>query len=155
MKIKRENCAWAAGFFDGEGSVSFVRYLSKASSGNVYQKYRLGMQAAQLDRELLDRLCQLTGLGVVCGTYDTTAGGFGKYRHYRWCVSSFEEIQAAIAMFWPWLSEKRRREVCLAVNSYVEQWRKFTPAQKRKSCAVEKWNRAKRFNGDRTRRQKL
>lgn len=39
--------------------------------------------------------------------------------YYRWQLHGFEEVQAAMAMLWPWLSEFKRQQLVQAVKTSV------------------------------------
>jgi hypothetical protein len=91
----REEMAWAAGFFEGEGNFS-----------------RKGLAVAQVNREPLDRLKEITGFGTIRGPYRNRGPIF------LWEINSFELIQAFVAMVWPWLSERRREQARKALARY-------------------------------------
>lgn len=97
--IEREQLAWAAGLFCGEGSI-----------------FRLGKNGgcialAMTDKESVDKFAKIVGMGNVRvrsnGNYKTV---------YDWRAARFEHVQATIALLWMWLSlEKRGSAVkCLA-----------------------------------------
>lgn len=52
--------AWAAGFFDGEGSIS-LRLTSRYQSGERKHSVTLECRVAQVDREPLEKLLELFG----------------------------------------------------------------------------------------------
>lgn len=70
--------AWAAGFFDGEGSLSIlILNWRKTQRGfNV----RVAAQCSQVIKEPLDKLCDLFG-GNVLGPYRNKSS---HKSHYRW-----------------------------------------------------------------------
>lgn len=55
----REERAWAAGFFDGEGWVG--------RNGRATHSIRITL--SQIDRVTLDRFCSAVGVGKVCGPF--------------------------------------------------------------------------------------
>jgi hypothetical protein len=105
---RREELAWAAGFFDGEGSVS--KYTTRR--GDKEYTY-LQMNCPQVEREVLDRFLAAVGVGVVYGPY-----GFQKYAppgsvwkpHWMWNARGFEQVQQVIATLWPWLGTVKREQ---------------------------------------------
>lgn len=89
--------AWAAGVFEGEGSFHAGRGV--------------GMKVAMTDEDVVRRFADVMGWRVY-GPYlqKESRPGWSKARkpifHAR--VDNFEQVQAAIAMFWPWLGVRRR-----------------------------------------------
>lgn len=96
LQINREELAWAAGFFDGEGCFGIDKRFSAPY-----------VRVSQKDRRALDRFVEVTGLGRVY-----FRNGNGKYRgdtHIHWiAISGFEQTQALGAMLWQWLSPVKR-----------------------------------------------
>src|SRR4051794_18112438 len=87
FKVDREELAWCAGFFDGEGH---ARYQNTATRG-------LRICVGQKDRVALDRFKRALSLGSVNGPY----GKPGRYAaSYQFSVNGFEQVQAVIAVLW-------------------------------------------------------
>lgn len=105
--MDREALAWAAGFFDGEGSIS-----------------RKQIQVWQCDREVLDRMCAVVGAGKVLGPYTshhrsaTKADGHQRRPMYCLNISSFEKSQAVVALLWTWMGSVKRRQVARALADW-------------------------------------
>lgn len=114
--MSRESLAWAAGFFDGEGST----LLSK--------RHQLTISVAQSGDEgrlILERFNQsVGGIGKVKGPY-TTKGPTHK-PVYVFGVYGFEKVQAIIAMLWPWLTEPKRRQASGRLSAFVARVRAGT-----------------------------
>lgn len=92
--------AWAAGFFDGEGTTT-----GDAKAGRP----RTFLSVAQSgDPDLLHRFqSAVGGLGRVNGPWAKSRG----YRpQYAYQIHGFEAVQAVIAMLWPWLGETKREQ---------------------------------------------
>jgi hypothetical protein len=98
----REDIAWAAGLFEGEGCC----YLRKR---NDRQGRYVRMEVAMTDRDVIERFAQAVGFGKVDGPWGPY--GRGTLPVFRWTVAGFERVQAAAAMVWPWLSPRRREQV--------------------------------------------
>lgn len=101
--VSREELAWAAGFFDGEGN---IRFDPRPGRKNGWCQ----MQIAQTDRRVLDRFqTAVMGIGKVYGPY--------KQRHpkskpyFQYSAQGFEFVQAAAAILWQWLSPVKRDQV--------------------------------------------
>ena len=93
----RENLAWAAGLFEGEGSFSLNR-----TGDNL----RCQAAVAMTDEDTVVRFRDILGVGKVYGPYGPYAGS--KKVFWRWHVYSAEHVQAVAAMLWPWLGDRRR-----------------------------------------------
>ena len=90
--------AWAAGFFDGEGTV-YCR--------TRHQKYKyVNAEVAQRDRRPLDRFCAAVGLGKVI---DRKGRGNTK-PHYMWVCYTQEDIKTVFEKLWPFLSDPKKEQ---------------------------------------------
>jgi hypothetical protein len=100
--------AWAAGFYEGEGCI----YTPKKHLGTQ-------LSVAQKESECLERLQMIFRFGTI----DPPGKG---NTCYRWRVTSFERVQAVIAMLWPWLSERRRVQARDALVPARAGWKRRT-----------------------------
>ena len=98
--------AWAAGFFDGEGCISAYR-----SSG----KRRIRLNVKQKDCRPLIRFRDTIGFGPVILTERSDRGNF----IHEYYLGSFERIQFAIALMWPWLSEPKREQAAVKLREFL------------------------------------
>jgi hypothetical protein len=94
-----EELAWAAGFFDGEGTVGW------GAAGKC-----LFMSISQKDVRPLERFRDAVGVGKVQARIDKS--GCQRYEAY-----SFEQIQAVIAMLWKYLSGPKREQAVTALRA--------------------------------------
>jgi hypothetical protein len=94
--------AWAAGFFDGEGSISLSR--TGPVSANVWHVLRL--DANQIDRRPLDRFARAVGVGAVRGPY--THGRNTKRQRYMFVVQNYDDVATVLLALWSYLSEPKR-----------------------------------------------
>lgn len=100
----RESLAWAAGLFEGEGSIITAR--------NQFT-VRMGMT----DKDVVDRMHQTIGLGTIRGPYINTSG-HNKKPMYFWCVNSSPQSYAVLVAMWPWLGERRRQRAAEAIRMF-------------------------------------
>jgi hypothetical protein len=94
----REELAWAAGLFEGEGTFNLGPRKTPR-----HRQIRAGIKMTDLDR--LQAFQSATGLGRIYGPFQQ------KPHHkavWAWRVQSFENVQALIAMLWCWLGSRRR-----------------------------------------------
>jgi len=103
-KFDREELAWAAGFFDGEGS--FIN--------PHYQCPTLRVKVSQTHPEVLQKFKHaVCDLGKLNGPYV----GSGKHKPV-WIFQSgkFEHSQAVIALLWNWLWREKRNQAFRALS---------------------------------------
>lgn len=84
--------AWAAGFFDGEGTTC---YSMTAKSTRI--------QISQKNPELLHRFADAVGAGVVCGPYKN-----GKGEVYQYRLSRRDDVIAVLTKLWPFLGKQKK-----------------------------------------------
>ena len=101
MTSRREDLAWAAGLFEGEGCLNFKRETSKPSFCGIRANL------ASTDADTASRFAAIVGVGKlrVQKPY-----GLGTKEVYYWSIHSFENVQYLIALFWCWLGERRRNK---------------------------------------------
>jgi len=109
MEIVREQLAWAAGFFVGEGTTN---YCESNGSRN------LKISIPQVEREPLDRFATIVGFGKIYGPY---AARTAKSRpQFLYHINGFEKCQALIALLWFWLSTAKKQQACRALLAKKE-----------------------------------
>jgi hypothetical protein len=86
--------AWAAGFFDGEGTSSY-----SPTSGVTR------IQISQKEPELLHRFAAAVGHGSVHGPYRN-----GKGYVYQYRLSRRQEVRDVMAQLWPFLGTAKRQQ---------------------------------------------
>lgn len=121
----REELAWAAGVFDGEGWASSARYSPK--TGGKTATLTLGV--GQADREMPDRLVMGLGIGNVYGPGKRVTG---RTPMFSFKVFGFEHVQAVTAMIWPWLGTPKRKQLSLVLEDarlHPTRRRKFSEPQ--------------------------
>lgn len=107
ISIDREELAWAAGFFDGEGNTCLI----KAAAGE-----RIAVQISSTYQPALERFLKAVQIGHINGPYQR--GTFKPQWAYR--VNSFRKCQAVIAMLWPFLSGEKRAQAAGALSRCIK-----------------------------------
>lgn len=98
--------AWAAGFFDGEGSISIRKTYSKLKSqGTTRQTYGLYLRVAQVDRSPLDKFTLIFGTGSV---NKVRRDDPNRPMYHDWCAAG-ESAARILARMLPYLTVKRER----------------------------------------------
>jgi hypothetical protein len=114
MAIDREELAWAAGFFDGEGTTHCRAY----PTGRI----EVRITVAQTDMRPLTRLRDAVGFGNINGPYMRKSPNHQPI--FVYAISTHEKVQAFIAMVWKWLSDVKREQATralLAAAAYERQ----------------------------------
>lgn len=102
--INREELAWAAGFFDGEGTTGFYK-------NGIYR--RLVLAIPQNDPRPLERFhAAVQGLGYINWQRTGT--------NYVWQCQKFADAQAAIALLWAFWSAPKREQATVALIRYAD-----------------------------------
>ena len=96
-----EEWAWAAGLFEGEGS---IYSMDRAKDGHhQLPVMRLAIQMS--DRDVVERFCRIVECGKVGGERR-----FGREHHkpmYMWVISRRSEIERLLLTMLPWFGERR------------------------------------------------
>lgn len=107
----RYELAWAAGLFDGEGSVGVYGTNS----------IRLSIHQAGNDRpEVLERFTRAVGAGKISGPYKLP----GRTPIWQMFVHRHEGAQYIAALLWPWLSSVKRAQIAKALRKFVSAYRR-------------------------------
>jgi hypothetical protein len=149
-----EDIAWAAGLFEGEGS--------------LWTAGRTGIRASvsMTDRDVVERFCAIVGSGRVRPLPPRQPHHTPQY---RWEIARVEQVRELIALFRPWLGDRRRlradellaharenhgsgdlRTHCPAGHPYDEA-NTYVDKKGRRSCractraAQQAWERRKRL----------
>lgn len=109
----REELAWAAGLFDGEG------WIGAQVQSKRHHLRHLRVAISMNTPDVLHRFHAVIGLGNVIGPH--SAGR--KNPIWKWQVNTFEQSQAVVAFLWRWLSEPKRIQSSRAMNEMIENYR--------------------------------
>jgi hypothetical protein len=122
MAYTREELAWAAGLFDGEGSITYGMNVHGIRSRAGYKGTpRIHIQVGQsYSPEVLHRFKTAVGVGYVTGPYKANKVAIGM--RWTFVVTRFEHAQYTICLLWPWLSSVKRAAAVHALTSYRRFW---------------------------------
>ena len=113
----REELAWAAGFFDGEGSAHFAVGLRKKQTGGRVVFSQLHLNVAQANREELERFQKAVGVGRIYGPY--TNKGPNNKPHWRYFAGAFPSFQHVMVVLWPFLCSRKRAQLKKAHQAFI------------------------------------
>jgi hypothetical protein len=109
--------AWAAGFFDGEGSTS-APCGTRQSGRQAGQSYRqVKVQVSQNDTAVLERFRDAVGVGSIYGPYTQAAPTRKPVWHFS--AQGVEDAQLIIWQLWPWLGGIKRQQAEAAFEKYT------------------------------------
>lgn len=108
--MNREELAWAAGLFDGEGNVRLIRKHVGSQRGQPH------LSIAQVNPIVLQRFRDAVGIGKVYGPYLQRTANRRPYFVYS--GGGFPSIQAVIAMIWSFLSPVKKEQARTTLSAY-------------------------------------
>jgi hypothetical protein len=122
VELDRYELAWAAGFFDGEGTavlagVNSTRVHATTGRRRDYPTPHLAV-TQHYDPETIHRFHRaVVGLGAVYGPHSSK----GTAHHPRWSWSARRptEVLAVVPMLWPWLSGPKRAQIHGVITAYL------------------------------------
>jgi len=111
-----ESLAWAAGFFDGDGST----YLAKHRTQVGYRTAEIAVtqSARNAPPAVLKRFHGLMGVGHIHGPYGQ--GGVSA-PVYRFKAYRLVDVQHAIQTMWPWLGSTKRVQAAMVIAAAASQ----------------------------------
>jgi hypothetical protein len=101
--------AWAGGFFEGEGYVSFHREAKRKRRGIV-------VGVLSTNRESLERFQAAVGVGNITGPRKRRAPTHKL--QYVWQTGSISDARSVLDMLWPYLSDQRREKAMRVLAEY-------------------------------------
>jgi hypothetical protein len=114
VPFQSDEIAWAAGYYEGEGSCHQRYGYFRTSKGELRRRRspQYVLQIGSTDKEPLDRFRKAFGFGTVTGPYQD-----GVWQpHWKYAISGFEKVQAVLAAIWPWLSPRRQKQARRALT---------------------------------------
>jgi hypothetical protein len=102
--------AWAAGLFEGEGSLFANDHQRRLSIGST-------------DQDVIESFHSVVGVGRLVGPY-APRNDIGKKVQYRWQTYRWPEIILVTDRFFPFLSTRRRTQVQHMLDHAPKDWRR-------------------------------
>lgn len=109
-QLDREQLAWTAGFFDGEG---YIHFRTSEKSDNLM------LAVDQVDTRVLERVRHNLRCGNINGPYK----GYAAHHQdrYSFRIHGFEQVQQAVCFMWPWLGPVKRAQAKEALIGYLQR----------------------------------
>ena len=106
---RAEQLAWAAGLYEGEGSIYLDRSDQRRRDGRV----RIGMSLSTTDQDVAMCFWDYVRVGAVFGPY-TAAKGTKPY--WTWHLRNATQVKALATELAPLLSIRRRKQIAEALS---------------------------------------
>lgn len=106
----RRSLEWAAGLFEGEGSISIKLVSDK--KGGFYGPY-LEVSLTSTDEDVILSFCRTVGLGRVYGPYKRS----GRKPHWVWAAYQTPEIRGFLEELKPYMHSRRRARIEEALDA--------------------------------------
>ena len=104
------NLDWAAGFFEGEGTV-------RINKGRISSPWAFGLQVGNSDIEVLKKFQEAVfGFGTIYGPY-RPYGNLTKKEYYVWSCNRRIEVQKIKDVLYPLLSKRRKKQIDDAIET--------------------------------------
>lgn len=118
----REALAWAAGFFDGEGTAVLANLNSTRTNPTTGRRrdYPTPTLAVtqHFDPATIHRFHEAVGgLGKVYGPH--TSKGTANHPRWSWSVRRPHEVIAVVAMLWSFLTQPKREQILRTMRPYL------------------------------------
>lgn len=113
LELNKQELAWAAGFFDGEGCTRAGRWYTVTGLERTTPTISIGQALSEGEAipEVLLRFKAAVGnIGRIRGPHRRTRLGKLCKSQCTYGTAGFQNVQAVIAMLWPWLSPVKRAQ---------------------------------------------
>lgn len=105
MKATDAEVAWAAGLFEGEGTICLYKLRSNPFFALI-----------TTDEDVIDRFHEVVGVGRL---YKNRAVfGMGSKQQYVWNANAINEVRHVAQLFLPWLGKRRRARLLEVLDAY-------------------------------------
>jgi hypothetical protein len=104
----KQNIAWAAGLFEGEGHAGVRRHDGRGT------KAQPALQLTMTDEDVVRRFADVIGVGAV---YARPASGPNRKPTWGWSVQSASDVRYVVERLWPFLGIRRREQAMEALEA--------------------------------------
>lgn len=123
--------SWAAGLFEGEGSVYFTQYTKKSKKYPIIR-----IKISMIDKDVIYKFKNIIQEGYIVKVDYFKINS--KYKlQYQWHSSKFEIIQYILCLFWEHLGKRRKKQFKTAIKKFVKLHKKLN-FQMAKSSGMSK-----------------
>lgn len=108
--------AWAAGLFEGEGSIVCNKIQNRPDS------YRTTISMSSCDRDVLERFVRIIGRGKVLGPYTNKIPT--RKDKFDWAVQNYNDCLYVLGLLYPYLGLRRREKADEFIDLALSRWYK-------------------------------
>ncbi len=112
--MDRNGIEWAAGLFEGEGSITINKIKERQNS------YRTTVNMSSCDKDVLEKFCCIVERGSVKGPYKS------KYPNrkdkYDWAVQNYNDCLFVIGLLYPYLGKRRKEKADEFIDVAIKRW---------------------------------
>lgn len=112
--MEKNGIEWAAGLFEGEGSVSIYKIANRSNS------YRTIISLRSCDKDVLEKFCSIVGVGKVLGPYQNK--NKNRKDWYDWAVQNYRDCLFVLGQLYPFLGSRRKNKVDEFIEISMERW---------------------------------
>lgn len=105
----RENIAWLAGLFEGEGCISLRDYITDPGP-------RFNLIVKMTDEDVIQNVRRIAGMGEIGGPYEEKSG---TKPCWRWSAWNNQNCMALIYAMYPFLCGRRRAKIAAMIDMWV------------------------------------
>jgi hypothetical protein len=119
-KMTKEQIAWVAGVFEGEGTFTYRTYSGTG-------RKQITLRVVMTDLDIITRLHKYTGLGNIYGPYTSSQlkkDGTLRKVSYHWAITKQPDVIAFGDVLRPWLGERRLQKF-EEIKEYYEEGKQF------------------------------
>jgi len=111
---REERAAWAAGFFDGEGTI-------RVGGDPRWPAVTMEIPQASASKvpETLERFRRIAGVGAVAGPR-AVPSPWSRLPQYRWRLTHFAEIERVVALLYPYSDVVKREQMARCLDHVRE-----------------------------------
>jgi hypothetical protein len=116
----RENLAWLAGIFEGEGYVQGRPRTYKRKDGREFTTVGFRMTISMTDEDVITRAHQIAGVGNLNGPRRSPSMvARGAKPMWDFDAAGVEAYALCVAL-WSWLGERRRSQMKTAMEAWLQ-----------------------------------
>jgi hypothetical protein len=119
-KMTKEQIAWVAGVFEGEGTFTYRTYSGTG-------RRQITLRVVMTDLDVIKRLHTTTGIGNLYGPYvskQLKQDGTNRKSSYHWAITTQSDVVALGNALYPWLGERRKAKF-LEIKAFYEEGKQF------------------------------
>lgn len=121
MKDTTTDVAWAAGLFEGEGTI----YLARSTRRN--ERPRLALSLSSTDKDVVEKFRSIFGVGTLTGPYMQKKS---TKPCWLWRVRKEEDCDSMIEALYPYLGTRRRMTIDSLLAEKEESDRRWRPRRR-------------------------